>query len=119
MAGHVKLLTPSLGDEAAPVPATGGPVPDTLEQVRELLYGDALRRHDRRLETAQDEVHALEQRMLKRLEEMQATIDALGRALRQEHGNSVRAIGGSIVDMGRQITAMGEIRDRGAEQKSF
>ena len=117
MAGHVKLLTPDNEGNLAEAPALPAAAsPDTLAQVRELLYGDAMRNHGRRVEDVQDDVHALEQRMLKRFAEMQGVMDALARALRQEQGQSVRAIGGAMVELGKQIAAMGELR--GADPKN-
>lgn len=129
MAGHFKLLSPPLQGQdvdvetssasyAPPATSPTASALNTIEQVRELLYGDAMRNQGRRVEDVQEAVHALEQRMLQRLEEMQGSVDALARALRQEQSASLRSIGGAIVEMGRQITSMGELRDRSSDVKS-
>jgi hypothetical protein len=90
----------------------------TIDQVRELLYGEAMRTHGRRLENANEMMSALEQRMLKRFSEVETSIEALARLLRMEQSASVRAIGGAIVEMGRQITSLSEIHDRYPDKHS-
>jgi hypothetical protein len=90
----------------------------TIDQVRELLYGEAMRSHGRRLEDANEMMNALEQRMLQRFTEVEASIESLTRLLRQEQSAAVRAIGGAIIEMGRQITSLSEINDRHPDQHS-
>ncbi|MET7246410.1 hypothetical protein ABZT49_23935 [Methylobacterium sp. EM32] len=50
----------------------------------------------------------LEQRMVQRFNDMQKSIDALALSLRMEQSNAVRAIGGAVTEMGRQISALAD-----------
>jgi len=103
------LNAPSSSDLAS---AEAAAEANTIEKVRELLYGEAMRSQGRRVEDLREALNDIEQRMVQRLNDMQKSMDTLALSLRMEQGNAVRAIGGAITEMGRQISAMGEMRDR-------
>lgn len=121
MIGHVKLLSPPSLDEP-PQAVSASPSANalnTIEQVRELLYGDAMRHQGRRVEDIGEEMRDLEQRILQRFDDMQTSMDALTRTLRLEQATSIRNIGLAIAEVGRQIASMGDVRDRaGSDAKS-
>ena len=110
---------PHAGDdhEAPPVQATqqDSGVVDTIDQVRELLYGDAMRHHGRRVEDLGGAMRDLEQRIMRRIDEMQNAVDALARTMRVEQSNAVRSIGLTLAEMGRQIASAGAVTGSATE----
>lgn len=118
MVSPIMLVNPHSTEESEalpfqapqPIPQPLANVTDTIEQVRELLYGDAMRHHGRRMEDMSGVMRDLEQRVMRRLDEMQNAIDALARSLRVEQTNAVRGIGLTLAEMGRQIAATGDVR---------
>lgn len=110
MNGQITYLNAGSGNEHTtmePAPAPNDAA-NTIEKVRELLYGDAMRSQGRRVEDLRESMTDLEQRMVQRFNDMQKSIDALALSLRMEQSNAVRAIGGAVTEMGRQISALAD-----------
>ncbi len=113
MNGQITYLNAGSGNEQtmmepAQSDASKSDASNTIEKVRELLYGEAMRSQGRRHEDLREAVTDLEQRMVQRFNEMQKSIDALALSLRMEQSNAVRAIGGAVTEMGRQISALAD-----------
>ncbi len=113
MNGQITYLNAGSGNEQIMTdPAQSDPSKsdgsNTIEKVRELLYGEAMRLQGRRHDDLREAVADLEQRMVQRFNEMQKSIDALALSLRMEQSNAVRAIGGAVTEMGRQISALAD-----------
>lgn len=114
MNGQITYLNTGSGNEQSAMEPvqTSASAPDaaanTIDKVRELLYGDAMRSQERRHDDLRESVTDLEQRMVQRFNDLQKSIDALALSLRMEQSNAVRAIGGAVTEMGRQISALAD-----------
>lgn len=108
MNGQITYLNAGSGNEYAATEPAPTDAANTIDKVRELLYGDAMRSQERRHDDLREAVTDLEQRMVQRFNDIQKSIDALALSLRMEQSNSVRAIGSAVTEMGRQISALAD-----------
>ncbi|GJD61248.1 hypothetical protein [Methylobacterium frigidaeris] len=108
MNGQITYLNAGPGSEQTTMEPAPTDASNTIEKVRELLYGNAMRSQGRRVEDLREAMTDLEQRMVQRFNDMQKSIDALALSLRMEQSNAVRAIGGAVTEMGRQISALAD-----------
>lgn len=103
-------------DFRPPVPQSAS-ASNTIDQVRELLYGEAMRHQDRWVDDMEVTLQTLEQTLHRRLGDVQAAIEVLGRTLRIEQAEATRSIGLAIIEIGRQVASLGEDGSRGADRK--
>lgn len=80
---------------------------NTIDQVRDLLFGDAKREHDDRIAELDLTIKRLQSRVAEQLSAMEARMDAMSRTLSSRQDESLRQIGEAIVSLGRQISALG------------
>ena len=79
---------------------------DPMEQVRDLLFGEAKRGHDQRFEEMQAHIDALAQRLDQRLDMLQSELSALRVSGRHEQDTTINAVGEALADVGRKIAAL-------------
>ena len=79
----------------------------TIDQVRELLFGEQKREHDHRLVELADSLHALEQRLSARLDELGRRLDELAETTKDDQAQTINSIGSAIANVGWQIAALG------------
>ncbi len=94
-----------MASEAAAVSHTGRAV-DPMEQVRDLLFGEAKRGHDQRFEMMQAHIDALAQRLDQRLDGLQKDLNALQVSGRHEQDTTISAVGEALAEVGRKIAAL-------------
>lgn len=80
---------------------------NTIEQVRDLLFGEAKREHDTRIAELDLAVRSMQSRIAEQLSAMEARMDVMSQTLSAKHEESLRRIGDAIVSLGHQISALG------------
>lgn len=88
-----------LRNGAAPAEATD----DKIEQIRDLLYGEFKRDHDVRLNTLESRVKELEGDLQRKLEAIQARLEALASENAAERRSSFDELSRSIFELGDRI----------------
>ncbi len=88
-----------LRNGAAPTEATD----DKLEQIRDLLHGEFRRDHDTRLRALETRVSDLEGDLLRRLEVLQARVEALASENATERRSAFDELSRSIFELGDRI----------------
>ena len=78
-----------------------------IDQVRELLFGDAQRTNDNRIATLDGAMRAMELRLIERLDGIDRRIDELSQRTKADQASALRSVGAAIEEVGRQITALG------------
>lgn len=79
---------------------------DPMEQVRDLLFGEAKRGHDQRFEEMQAYIDALAKRLDERLDALQSELNALRVSGRHEQDTVITSVGEALADVGRKIAAL-------------
>ncbi|WP_291176449.1 hypothetical protein [Hyphomicrobium sp.] len=87
---------------------------NTIEQVRDLLFGEAKREHDSRIAELDLSIKRMQGRIAEQLSAMETRMEAMSQTLSSRHEESLRQIGEAIVSLGHQISALGRSdgRDR-------
>lgn len=80
---------------------------NTIDQVRDLLFGEARREHDNRIAELDLTIKRLQSRFAEQLSAMEAKMEAMSVTLSSRQDESLRQIGEAIVSLGRQISALG------------
>ena len=110
MTKSVGLLRP----EQAPEDASA----NTIDKVRDLLFGEAKREQEKRVADLDAAMKAMNDRVAEQFKAMEAKMDAMSRALSSRHDESVRQIGEAIVSVGRQISSLGSAREHDRDRKA-
>jgi DNA anti-recombination protein RmuC len=76
---------------------------DKLEQIRDLLHGEFRRDHDTRLRALETRVSDLEGDLLRKLEVLQARVEALASENANERRSSFDELSRSIFELGDRI----------------
>jgi alpha-D-ribose 1-methylphosphonate 5-triphosphate synthase subunit PhnG len=77
---------------------------NTIEQVRDLLFGEAQRGNDKRHDELNAAIEALRQDMPKRLNMLEARLIEQDRNAEQRHIAAIRGIGTAISELGEQVS---------------
>lgn len=95
-------------EEKAVVNAEPRAAEPSIDQVRELLFGQTQRSNDKRAQELQQTIDALRQDMMERFAAMEARMEqaSLDAALR--HANAIDAIGAAIGDLGAHVRKLAE-----------
>jgi len=80
-----------------------GPSDDQMEQIRELLVGEILRRGEARVSALEARVRELEQHLGQRIDALAARIDALGQEQTSGRQAAFEALSQSVLEMGERI----------------
>ncbi len=91
---------------------------NTIDKVRDLLFGEAKREHDGRIAELDASMTAMNDRIAETLKAMEAKMDAMSRALSSKHDESMRQIGEAFVSVGRQISSLGSTREHDRDSKA-
>jgi uncharacterized protein YukE len=110
MTKSVRLLPPEQASEETSA--------NTIDKVRDLLFGEAKREHDSRIAELNDAMNAANERIAEQFRAMEAKMDAMSQALSARHDENLRQIGEAIVSVGRQITALGSARGNDRDRKA-
>jgi len=84
------------------------PVDPTMEQVRELLFGQTQRANEQRDKELNATIDALRREMLERFAAMEARMDEAAHETAQRHAASVDAIGAAIAEVGAHVRKLAE-----------
>ena len=80
----------------------------TIDQVRELLFGQSQRANEARAQEINQTIEALRRDLLDRFAVMDQRIEELAQATTSRHVATVEAIGSAISDLGAQIRKLVE-----------
>ena len=86
---------------------------NTIDQVRELLFGETRRTTDHRLEDLNSKVDALAAEFRARFDKVEASIAALTRDTEVRRLNGIESIGSALSDLGAHIKKLGAPRSAG------
>ena len=84
---------------------------NAIDQVRELLFGEARRTTDHRLEDLNTKVDALADEFRVRFDKLETALAALTRDAEQRRLHGIESIGGAIADLGAHIKKLGTARN--------
>lgn len=84
---------------------------NTIDQVRDLLFGEAKREHDTRIAELDLTVRRMQSHFAAQLVAVEARVEAMSQALSSRHEESLRRIGEAMVSLGHQIAALGRSDD--------
>lgn len=110
MSKSVRLVQPEQASEETTA--------NTIDKVRDLLFGEAQREHDQRIADLDASMKAMDARIAEQFKAMEARMDATSQALSSRHEESMRQIGEAIVSVGRQISSLGSARERDRDSKA-
>jgi len=82
---------------------------EKMDQVRELLVGEDLRRADNRLQAIESRLQTLETEVARRIDAMQARLEALSGEVSGERRASFDELAQGIADLGQKIKAISRI----------
>ena len=118
MKGSAKNLAPQPGKDiemgkidkdihhdaaATPFPAPAAMDANTIDQVRELLFGGEKRSTDQRFRDLDDRIEALRADMLARFSMLETRLSDTERALDHQHNVAVDEIGVAIGELGNRV----------------
>jgi hypothetical protein len=83
-----------------------GPSDNQMEQIRELLVGDILRRTEARIGTIEARLKQLEEDLGRRIDALAARIDTLGRDQTSGRQAAFEELSRSVVEMGERIRGL-------------
>lgn len=109
MSESVRVLHPEQGPDEASA--------NTIDKVRDLLFGEAKREHDNRIAELDATMKAMNDRIADQFKAMEAKMDAMSQALSSRHDESLRQIGEAIASVGRQISSLGSAREHDRDRK--
>ena len=84
---------------------------NAIDQVRELLFGEARRTADQRLDDVTAKLDALGAELRARFDKVEASIAVLTRETEQRRLHGIESIGGAIADLGAHIRKLGAARN--------
>ncbi|MFV0279364.1 MAG: hypothetical protein ACK5JM_01220 [Rhodoblastus sp.] len=87
--------------------AAAAPSADTIDQVRELLFGATKRTTEARLDDIDRQIALLRDDIGARFASLEAVLSQQGRDTDVKHNQSIDNIGQAIADLGATIRAMG------------
>jgi phage host-nuclease inhibitor protein Gam len=91
---------------------------NTIDKVRDLLFGEAKREHDNRIAELNDAMIAMNDRMAEQFRAMEAKMEAMAQALAARREEDLRRVGEAIVSVGQQIAALGNARGHDRDRKA-
>ncbi|MDQ8732697.1 hypothetical protein [Bradyrhizobium sp. LHD-71] len=91
---------------------------NTIDKVRDLLFGEAKREHDGRIAELDLSIKDLNDRVAEQLRAIEAKMEAMSQALSSRQDESLRQIGEIIVSVGRQISSLGSAREPGHDREA-
>ena len=94
--------------EAAKLPA----VEPTIDQVRELLFGQTQRVNEARTQELNQAIDVLRREMLERFAAVDQRMEELTQATTNRHVSTIEAIGTAISDLGAQVRKLVETPSR-------
>ena len=81
----------------------GAPAVDPMEQVRELLFGEAKRTAEHNFQALDEKIEAMRADFLARFAELESRLVDLARDTEQNQAASVNAIGSAIAQLGATV----------------
>jgi hypothetical protein len=84
----------------------------TMEQVRELLFGQTQRANDQRALELNQTIDALRAEMIERFAAMEARMEERAVETARRHSSTIEAIGVAISDLGAQVRKLAEAPTR-------
>lgn len=87
--------------------AAAEPFEDKMHQIRELLFGEFKRDSDARLALIEARVRELEQSMSRKLDAIQASLDALGKDVTTDRRRSLDQLAQGIADLSEKVRRIG------------
>lgn len=110
MTKSVRLVLPEQASEETSA--------NTIDKVRDLLFGEAKREHDSRIAELNDTIKVMDDRVAEQFKAMEAKMEAMSKALSARHDEDLRQVGEAIVSVGRQITLLGSAHGHDRDRKA-
>ena len=102
-------MTATSLDELRPSAPTRKIADEKMEQVRELLLGEDLRRTDERLAALESHLQSLQDDVYRRLDAMQARLDALAGEVNGNQRAAFDELSKGISDLGQRVKNLSRI----------
>jgi hypothetical protein len=93
--------------------ASGGSVPDPMEQVRELLFGAAKRSSEQNFQALEEKIEAMRADLLARLAALDVQLAQLARDTEENRAASIHAVGSAIAQLGATVQNLSAQRKGG------
>ena len=84
---------------------------DTIDQVRDLLFGDAQRSNAERFEAIETMLVQMEKRLSARLDRIEQEIEARTEAVASAHRGSILEMGKAVAAVGEQFKSLADLSD--------
>lgn len=101
------------GDDEAGEPAREALPIDPMEQVRELLFGEAKRSTEQNFEAIEAKIEAMRADFLARLAALEGQLVQLSRDTEENHSASLHAVGSAIAQLGATVQNLSAQRKGG------
>ena len=99
-------------NRAAPNGAAAAPPPPTIDQVRELLFGENHRSNEQQHRDIEASVEALRRDMLERFAMLESRVADVEREAERRHATTIDGIGAALTDLGAHVRKLAEPRAR-------
>ena len=99
-------------ENVAPLNGGGQPVPPTIDQVRELLFGETHRSNEQQHRDIETSIEALRRDMLERFSMLETRMADMERETERRHATAIDGIGAALTDLGAHIRKLAEPRSR-------
>lgn len=106
--------TPKAINAGAEASIGQGPLPSTIDQVRDLLFGGAQRSIEQHLSDIREALEASNNQLRSdfnaQISQLEAKLAALERNTEDKHSTTVQQIGAAISQLGSTVSSLGEAR---------
>ncbi len=91
-------------------PVVGGVPADPMEQVRELLFGEARRSTEQNVQAVEQKLEEMRADFLARFAALDNRLAELARDAKRDQADSIDAIGAAIAQLGESVQKLGQQR---------
>jgi len=98
------------GDTGAGAAATRREPIDPMDQVRELLFGEAKRSQEQSTLALDQKIDSMRAEFLSRFASLENRLNELGRETKQDQAQSIETIGSAIAQLGDSLKVLGRQR---------
>lgn len=109
---EIPMARPELKDIGAAPNGAAQPQQPTIDQVRELLFGDTHRSTEQKHRDMETNVEALRRDMLERFAMLESRMADMERDSERRHAAAIDGIGVALTDLGAHVRKLAEPRPR-------
>jgi hypothetical protein len=104
---EVAMARPEMKENVAPANGAGH-AEQTIDQVRELLFGEKERSNEQQHRAIEAAIEALRRDMLERFAMMESRMAEMDREVERRHAHAIDAIGVALTDLGAHVRKLAE-----------